>query len=416
LSDSRIGGFMKKIADILPGLLSLTSKGLTRSEIRELLKLTRQPGIISFAGGLPFSGLFPIQEIKDIVNTVLEEEGEIVLQYGPTEGDSRLRKFLVEKVKVEEGVDIDEENILIVSGSQQALDLIGKIFIDPGDPIIVGLPSYLGGIQAFKSFRANMLGARLDKHGMNVDTVEEIMRTYTAKGQKIKFVYVVPDFQNPSGVTLSLERRKRLLDICYEYDTLVVEDTPYRELRFEGQSVPKLGAMDNRGHAFSLHTFSKILFPGTRIGWIVANKAIVDKLVMAKQPTDLCSPPLNQSIIYEFCRRGLLEPHIKKIVEVYRNKRDVMIKALEEYMPKDAGIDWTHPEGGLFLWVTLPEKMDVEELFPKAVEKKVAYVVGSAFHFDRSGKNTMRLNFSYPTEEEIDEGIKRLAGLIKEEL
>lgn len=407
---------MKKVADILPGLLSLTSKGLTRSEIRELLKLTRQPGIISFAGGLPFSGLFPIQEIKDIVNTVLEEEGEIALQYGPTEGDSRLRKVLVEKVKVEEGVDIDEENILIVSGSQQALDLIGKIFIDPGDPIIVGLPSYLGGIQAFKSFRANMLGARLDKQGMNVDRVEEILRKYAAKGQKIKFVYVVPDFQNPSGVTLSLERRRKLLDICYEYNTVVVEDTPYRELRFEGQSVPKLGAMDNRGHAFSLHTFSKILFPGTRIGWIVANKAIMDKLVMAKQPTDLCSPPLNQSIIYEFCRRGLLEPHINKIIEVYRSKRDVMIKALEEYIPKDAGIDWTHPEGGLFLWVTLPEKMDVEELFPKAVEKKVAYVVGSAFHFNRSGKNTMRLNFSYPTEEEIDEGIKRLAGLIKEEL
>jgi 2-aminoadipate transaminase len=407
---------MKKVADILPGLLSQTSKGLTRSEIRELLKLTRQPGVISFAGGLPFSGLFPIQEIKDIANTILEEEGEIVLQYGPTEGDGRLRKYLVEKINAEEGVNIDEENILIVSGSQQALDLIGKIFVDPGDPIILGLPSYLGGIQAFKSFRANMLGARLDKQGMNVDTVEEILRTYAAKGQKIKFVYVVPDFQNPSGVTLSLDRRKRLLDICYEYETLVVEDTPYRELRFEGQAVPKLGALDDRGHAFSLHTFSKILFPGTRIGWIVANKAIMDKLIMAKQPTDLCSPPLNQSIIYEFCRRGLLEPHIEKIIEVYRNKRDVMIKALEEYMPLDAGIDWTHPEGGLFLWVTLPEKMDVEELFPKAVEKKVAYVVGSAFHFDRSGRNKMRLNFSYPTEEEIHEGIKRLAVLIKEEL
>ncbi len=407
---------MKKVADILPELLSITSKGLTRSEIRELLKLTRQPGVISFAGGLPFSALFPIEELKDVVNTVLEREGQIALQYGPTEGDSRLRKFLVDKVRADEGVDIDEENILIVSGSQQALDLIGKIFIDPGDPIIVGLPSYLGGIQAFKSFRANMLGARLDKQGMNVDTVEDILRTYTAKGQKIKFVYVVPDFQNPSGVTLSLERRMRLLELCYEYDTVIVEDTPYRELRFEGQAVPKLGAMDKRGHAFSLHTFSKILFPGTRIGWIVANKAIMDKLVMAKQPTDLCSPPLNQSIIYEFCRRGLLEPHIKKIIEVYRNKRDVMLKALEEYMPKDAGIDWTHPEGGLFLWVTLPEKMDAEELFPKAVEKKVAYVVGSAFHFDRSGKNTMRLNFSYPTEEQIIEGIKRLAGLVKEEL
>jgi len=407
---------MKKVADILPELLSCTSKGLTRSEIRELLKLTRQPGVISFAGGLPFSGLFPIEEMKDVVNTVLEKEGPMALQYGPTEGDSRLRKFLVDRVKKDEGVEIDEENILIVSGAQQALDLIGKIFIDPGDPVIVGLPSYLGGIQAFKSFRANMLGARLDKQGMNVDTVEDILRTYSIKGQKVKFIYVIPDFQNPSGVTMTLERRKKLLDLCYEYDTLIVEDTPYRELRFEGEAIPKLGAMDKRGYAFSLHTFSKILFPGTRIGWVVANKAIMDKLVMAKQPTDLCSPPLNQSIIYEFCRRGLLESHIKKIVEVYRKKRDVMLKALEEYMPPDAGVDWTHPEGGLFLWVTLPENLDAEELFPKAVEKKVAYVVGSAFHFDRSGKNTMRLNFSYPTEEQIEEGIKRLAGLVKEEL
>jgi 2-aminoadipate transaminase len=416
MSDPKRGGLMKNIADILPELLSVTSKGLTRSEIRELLKLTRQPGVISFAGGLPFSGLCPIEEMKDIARTVLDKEGEIALQYGPTEGDSRLRKFLVDKVRADEGVDVDEENILIVSGSQQALDLIGKIFIDPGDPIILGLPSYLGGIQAFKSFRANMLGARLDKQGMNIDTVEDILRTYTAKGQKIKFVYVVPDFQNPSGVTLSLERRKRLLEICYEYDTVIVEDTPYRELRFEGEAVSKLGALDKRGHAFSLHTFSKILFPGTRIGWIVANKAIMDKLVMAKQPTDLCSPPLNQSIIYEFCRRGLLKPHIEKIIEVYRKKRDGMLNALQQYMPKEEGIDWTHPEGGLFLWVTLPENMDAEKLFPKAVEKKVAYVVGSAFHFDRSGKNTMRLNFSYPTEEQIEEGIKRLAGLIKEEL
>ncbi len=407
---------MKKVADILPELLSCTSKGLTRSEIRELLKLTRQPGVISFAGGLPFSGLFPIEEMKDVVNTVLEREGQLALQYGPTEGDSRLRKFLVDRVNEDEGVDIDEENILIVSGAQQALDLIGKIFIDPGDPIIVGLPSYLGGIQAFNSFRANMIGAPVDKQGMNVDIVEEILKGYSAKNRKIKFVYVVPDFQNPSGVTMSLERRKKLLDLCYEHETVIVEDTPYRELRFEGESIPKLGAMDNKGYAFSLHTFSKILFPGTRIGWIIANKAIMDKLVMAKQPTDLCSPPLNQSIIYEFCRRGLLDSHIKKIVEVYRKKRDVMLEALEEHMPQDAGVDWTYPEGGLFLWVTLPKNLDAEKLFPKAVEKKVAYVVGSAFHFDRSGKNTMRLNFSYPTEEQIIEGIKRLAGLVKEEL
>jgi 2-aminoadipate transaminase len=407
---------MQNIPEVLKDLLSMTSKGLVRSEIRELLKLTRKTGIISFAGGLPFSGLFPIEEMKDVVLTVLDKEGEIALQYGPTEGDGRLIEFLAEWMKETEGVDIDNDNILIVSGSQQALDLIGKIFIDPGDPIIIGLPSYLGAIQAFKSFRANMVGARLDKQGINVDTVEDILRTYTAKGQKIKFIYVVPDFQNPSGVTLSLERRKRLLELCYEYGVVLVEDSPYRDLRFAGEPVPMIRSLDKNGYAFSLHTFSKLLFPGTRLGWIVADKAIQEKLTMAKQPTDLCTSPLNQSIVYEFCRRGLLKSHLPKIIELYRKKRDIMIRALEQYMPEGSGVDWTHPEGGLFLWLTLPENMDAGELFPKAVEKNVAYVVGSAFHFDRSGKNTMRLNFSFPSEEQIHEGIKRLAELIKQEL
>ncbi len=407
---------MEKIADILSGLTSSLSKVLRRSEIRELLKLTRQPGVISFAGGLPYPGLFPIEEIKVVVQTVLEREGELALQYGPTEGDGRLIDYLVKWMRADEGAEIDRDNILIVSGSQQALDLIGKIFIDPGDPIIVGLPTYLGALQAFQSQRARMIGVAIDKKGMDVDKVEEILKDYTQKDEKIKFIYVVPDFQNPSGVTLTLERREKLLDLCYEYGTIVVEDSPYRELRFEGQSVPMVGAMDKRGYAFSLHTFSKILFPGTRMGWIIANKAIMDKLVMAKQPTDLCSPPFTQAIIYEFCRRGLLKPHIEKIVDLYRKKRDVMLGALERYMPRQAGVDWTHPEGGLFLWVTLPEHIDTEVLFPKAVEKKVAYIMGAAFHCDRSGKNTMRLNFSYPSEEQIDEGINRLATLIKEEL
>jgi 2-aminoadipate transaminase len=407
---------MKNIPEVLRDLLSLTSKGLVRSEIRELLKLTRKPGIISFAGGLPFSGLFPIEEVKEIVHSILDQEGEMALQYGPTEGDGRLIEFLAGWMKETEGVDVSEENILIVSGAQQALDLICKIFIDPGDPLIIGLPSYLGAIQAFKSIRANMVGARLDKQGINVDTVEDILRTYTAKAQKIKFIYVVPDFQNPSGVTLSLERREKLLQLCYEYGVVLVEDTPYRDLRFEGEPVPMFIKLDEKGFAFSIHTFSKLLFPGTRLGWIVADKTIQEKLTMAKQPTDLCTSPRNQSIVYEFCRRGLLKSHISMIIDLYRKKRDIMIRALEEYMPEGAGIDWTHPEGGLFLWLTLPEGMDAGELFPKAVEKNVAYVVGSAFHFDRSGQNTMRLNFSYPSEEQIDEGIKRLSGLIKQEL
>lgn len=407
---------MNVIADILPGQLSEASKILRRSEIRELLKLTGLPGMISFAGGLPYPGLFPVEEMKDVVNTVLEREGSQALQYGPTEGDSRLIDFLVKWMRDDEGAEIDSENILIVSGSQQALDLIGRIFINPGDPVIIGLPSYLGALQAFNSYRANLIGVPVDKKGMDVNRVEEILINYTQKAEKIKFIYVVPDFQNPAGVTMPMERREKLLELCYEYGTIVVEDSPYRELRFEGESVPMVGAMDKRGYAFSLHTFSKIFSPGPRIGWIIANKAIMDKLIMAKQPADLCSSPFSQAIVYEFCRRGLLKPHIEKLVKLYRKKRDVMLQALEKYMPKDIKIDWTHPEGGLFLWVTLPEHVDAEKLFPKAVEKKVAYVMGSAFHFDRSGKNTMRLNFSYPSEEQIDEGIKRLADLFKKEL
>jgi 2-aminoadipate transaminase len=407
---------MKKIADILSGLFSSSSKVLRRSEIRELLKLTRQPGVISFAGGLPFQGLFPIEEMKDVVQTVLEREGGLALQYGPTEGDSRLIDYIVKWMREDEGAEINKDNILIVSGSQQALDLIGKIFIDPGDPVIVGLPTYLGALQAFQSHRARMIGVPVDKQGMNVDRVEEILKEYAKKEEKIKFIYIVPDFQNPSGVTMTLERRVKLLDLCYEYGTVVVEDSPYRELRFEGQSLPMVGAMDKRGYAFSLHTFSKILFPGTRMGWIIANKAIMDKLVLAKQPADLCSPPFAQAILYEFCRRGFLKPHIEKIVDLYRNKRNIMLEALERYMPQEAGLDWTHPEGGLFLWVTLPGRMDAEALFPKAIEKNVAYVMGAAFHCDRSGKNTFRLNFSYPSEEQIDEGIERLSALVKEEL
>ncbi|MFQ6108262.1 MAG: PLP-dependent aminotransferase family protein [Candidatus Aminicenantales bacterium] len=384
-----------KIADILPELLSTASRALRRSEIRELLKLTRQPGVISFAGGLPFPGLFPSEEMKDVIEAVLDDEAEIALQYGPTEGDSRLIEYLVKWMREKEDADIDRDNILIVSGSQQALDLIGKVFVNPGDPIIVGLPSYLGALQAFSAHRARLIGVPVDNQGMDVDRVEDILKVHADKGEKIKFIYTVPDFQNPSGVTMSLERRERLLDLCYEHGTIVVEDSPYRELRFEGESLPMVGVMDKRGYAFSLHTFSKILFPGTRLGWIIANEAIMDKLVMAKQPTDLCTS------------------HIQKIVDVYRRKRDRMIRALGKYMPQEEGIDWTHPQGGLFLWVRLPERMDTEVLLPKAVEKKVAYVVGSAFHFDRSGKNTMRLNFSYPSEEQIDEGIKRLAEVIK---
>ena len=407
---------MKNVADILPGLLSNNSKVLRRSEIRELLKHTINPGVISLAGGLPYPGLFPIEELKDIVATVLDREGGQALQYGPTEGDPRLIDFLVQWMREHEGAEIDHSYFLICSGAQQALDLIGRVFIDPGDPIIVGLPTYLGAIQAFQSYRANLIGVPVDKQGMDVERVEEILKEFAGKGLKVKFIYIVPDFQNPTGVTLSLERREKLLDLCYEYDTVTIDDSPYRDLRYEGERLPMVGPMDKRGYAFSVHTFSKIFAPGPRLGWIVANPAIMDKLVMAKQPADLCTSSFSQAILFEFLNRGLLKSHIAKTVEYYRKKQETMLQALDKYMPKDAGIDWTHPEGGLFLWMCLPEHLDADVLFPKAIEKKVVYVMGSAFHFDRSGKNSLRLNFSYPSEEEIEEGIKRLADLVKEEL
>ena len=407
---------MKNVADILPGLLSNNSKVLRRSEIRELLKHTINPGVISLAGGLPYPGLFPIEELKDIVATVLDREGGQALQYGPTEGDPRLIDFLVQWMREHEGAEIDHSYFLICSGAQQALDLIGRVFIDPGDPIIVGLPTYLGAIQAFQSYRANLIGVPVDKQGMDVERVEEILKEFAGKGLKVKFIYIVPDFQNPTGVTLSLERREKLLDLCYEYDTVTIDDSPYRDLRYEGERLPMVGPMDKRGYAFSVHTFSKIFAPGPRLGWIVANPAIMDKLVMAKQPADLCTSSFSQAILFEFLNRGLLKSHIAKTVEYYRKKQETMLQALDKYMPKDAGIDWTHPEGGLFLWMCLPEHLDADVLFPKAIEKKVVYVMGSAFHFDRSGKNSLRLNFSYPSEEEIEEGIKRLADLFKEEL
>lgn len=407
---------MSHVRDILPGVLSTKSEAFRRSEIREILKLTRHPGVISFAGGLPYPGLFPVDEMRDVICTVLDREGQEALQYGPTEGDSRLVDYLVRWMLEQEGAYIDKDYVLIVSGSQQALDLIGRIFINPGDPIIIGLPSYLGAVQAFSGYGAKFIGIPLDKQGMDMDKVEDVLKGYAQRKEKIKFIYIVPDFQNPSGVTMSLARREKLLNLCYEFGTIIVEDSPYRELRFEGESLPKVGAMDNKGHAFSLHTFSKILAPGFRMGWIIANPAIMDKLVMAKQPVDLCSSPFSQAVLYEFCRRDLLMPHIQKIVKLYRKKRDVMLAALKRYMPQGEGIDWTHPEGGLFLWICLPEQLDADEMFPKAVAKKVAYVMGSAFHYDRSGRNTLRLNFSYPSEEEIDEGVKRLSELFKEEL
>lgn len=396
-------------------LFSNTANRMRRSEIRELLKLTSKPDIISFAGGLPAPDLFPIEEFKDISVKVLTENGAKALQYGPTEGDAGLIRELVAFEK-RGGVEVTPDQILVTTASQQGLDLVSKVFITEGDTIIVGLPTYLGGLQAFNSYGAEMHGVQLDEAGMKVDALKAKLEQLEIMGKTPRFIYVVPDFQNPSGVTMPKQRRLEVLGLARQYNTMIIEDTPYRELRFAGEDEPPFILLDDEERVVTLHTFSKILIPGFRVGWLITrNKPVMDKLVMGKQPVDLCTASFGQMILAEYMSRGLLEKQIERIREAYKRKRQVILDAFDEYMPKLDGLSWTRPEGGLFLWVRLPEYMNATEMFPKAIDKKVAYVVGTAFHCDEGGANAMRINFSYASTEQIKEGAKRLAELIAEE-
>jgi 2-aminoadipate transaminase len=391
-------------------ILSASSKRMKRSAIRELLKLTNKPGLISFAGGLPSPLTFPIEELKEISCEVLEKDGTAALQYSTTEGDPVLRKLLAERY-VKQGLKITSNNLIITTSSQQALDLIPKVLIDPGDKIIVGLPSYLGGIQSFHNYGANMIGVKHDEFGMRSDKLEEELNVLKMVGEKPKFVYIIPDFQNPAGVTMPEWRRLEIIDICKRYDVLIVEDSPYRELRFEGENQRTIYQLADDGMVLLLGTFSKIFVPGFRIGWIIGHEGLVDKIVMAKQSTDLCTSSFVQKIAAKYIEKGYFDKNLKNIIAMYKEKKNVMMKAFGDYLPE--GVTWTNPEGGLFLFVTLPEYMDAEELFIKAVENNVAFVIGKVFHCDESGKNTMRINFSFATHEEIVEGVKRLSKAIQ---
>ncbi len=397
----------------ITAFFSKNALNMKRSEIRELLKVTRRPDMISFAGGFPSPETFPVKEMEEISCQVLREKGALALQYGPTEGEPTFREELAKWINREKAT-IKPENVLITAGSQQGLDIISKIFLDPKDVVVVELPSYIGGLQAFSAYRAKMIGVPQDFDGMKMDLLEKVLEKLAKKNRKPKFIYVVPDFQNPSGATMSLERRKKLLELAYQYGIPILEDSPYRDLRYAGENVPAIYSLDTQNQVMVLGTFSKILGPGLRLAWIVAPTEWMDRMVVAKQSMDLCSPTYTQLIVAEYLRRGLLSEQIEKIRKIYGRKLEVMLEALERYMPK--GVEWSKPEGGLFLWVKLPKRLSANDLFPKAIESKVAYVVGSAFHCNGRGQNTMRLNFSFPTEQQIDEGIQRLAKMIKENL
>ncbi len=380
------------------------------SAIREILKVAQDPTVISFAGGLPAPELFPIREFREACEYVLTNSGQQALQYGPTEGYRPLKEWIAETVR-KYGVPAVPENILLTNGSQQALDLVGKVFLNEGDAIITDEPTYLGAIQAWNPYRPKYITVPLDKQGTRVDKVEEVLKEH----KDVKFIYVLPNFHNPAGTTLPLERREKLVEIAAKYSIFIIEDDPYGELRYEGEDLPPLISL-HKENVIYLSTFSKTLAPGVRLGWIIAPEQVIQKLVIAKQGSDLHTSTFIQYIVYDICHRGILKPHVKKIRKVYRERRDVMLKAMEEHFPKE-GFTWTHPEGGLFLFVWMPEELDSQKLFERAVkEAGVAFVPGSAFYPNGGGNNTMRLNFSCMPPERIKEGIKRLGRILKDEL
>ena len=395
--------------------LSKRASGAKRSAIRELLKLTEKPDVISFAGGLPAPETFPHDEFAEIAADELHGHYENVLQYGLTEGSLTLRRALADWLRPH-GLDLSVDQMLITTASQQSLDLVSKAFLDTGDVVFVEAPTYLAALQTFTLFEADKIPIPLEDDGMDLNVLEEKISEARAAGKTLKAIYVIPDFQNPSGITMSLEKRKRLLEIARREDLLIFEDDPYGQLRFAGKSLPSIRSLDDSGRVILMITFSKVLAAGLRLGVLIADNPFMDVLVRVKQATDLCTSKLTQHIAARYINEYGMEEHLKAIREVYHVKRDAMVSALEEYMPKDEGISWTNPEGGLFLWVRLPEVIDTEEMFPRALENKVAYVIGNAFYVDGRGRNEMRLSFSLGTPERIREGIRRLAKVISEEL
>ncbi len=387
------------------------------SVIRELLKLTEQPDIISFAGGLPAPDVFPIKEFQKACNFVLENQGAQALQYSTTEGYLPLREMIA-RHNTRFSVQVTADNILMTSGSQQALDFIGRLFVNRGDFIVVESPTYLGALQAWNAYGAQYISVPSDEHGMIVDQLEAALRVGP------KFIYILPNFQNPSGSTLSLERRKRLVALADQYGVPIVEDDPYGQLRYDGDHIPSVATLDSRyrnetngeytGNVIYLSTFSKLLAPGLRLAWVIAPPQVIRKLVMTKQAADLHTSSFIQYVAYEVAKGGFLDEHVKLIRSTYKERRDVMLEMMDEMFPKE--MRWTKPLGGMFLWSVLPEHIDAAEVLKVAIERKVAFVPGAAFHPNGGGKNTMRINFSFSNPDTIREGITRLGLTLKEAL
>ncbi len=381
--------------------------------MRDLMSLTARPEVISLAGGLPATDCFPVELFEQISSRIARSRCALSLQYGPTEGFADLKEDIAQ-VMAEEWTQVDPERIIVTTGGQQAIDLVSKAFLDPGDVVLAEGPAYAGALTTFVSYQANVVHVPMDNEGLDIEALEELLSRLETRGQRPKFFYIVPNFSNPSGVTLSLERRRRLVDLAAERELLLVEDNPYGLLRYDGAIPPTVFSLDRSENVIYLGSFSKIISPGIRTGWVVSPTAVYQKLVLGKQAADLCSSPLNQLFVHEFVAGGMWRGYLEQLKKIYLARRNALLQALATEFPK--GAVWTRPEGGFFVWATLPGDIDTGDLLVKAIEENVAFVRGDAFFADGQGTHSMRLNFSYTTEDLIAEGVRRLGRVIRDQM
>ncbi len=388
-------------------------KNVKSSEIRDLLKYTQMPGMISFGGGLPNPESFPSHEIQEILEDIMKNYASSALQYGQTDGLPLLKEQLKSYLSKDENINIETDEMMVTTGSQQALYALAKIFANPGDYVITEGPTYVGMIAALNANSVNSVSIPLDENGMKVDLLDDKIKELKSKGKKPKFIYTIPTFQNPAGYTMTLDRRKELLDVANDNSIPVIEDNPYGDLRYSGSKIQSLKAIDNYGIVTYLGTLSKVMAPGLRTGYTLSQPEVLQKFNLLKQSLDLASDSLSQYIAYEYIKKGIIYTQIPKTIELYRKKRDIMLESLDEEMQNAT---WSRPDGGMFLWLKLKENMDTKKMLKRAIENRIAYITGSAFYQNNPEINTIRLNFTYSSDNDIKEGVKRLAKTINEEI
>jgi 2-aminoadipate transaminase len=395
------------------GLFARRTRGVSSSAMRDLMAVTAQPGVISLAGGLPDTTTFPAEDFAALMARVAVDSSAAALQYGPTEGMDDVRRAIV-TVMAAEGMRVEEDDLLVTTGGQQVIDLMCRTFLDPGDVVIAEGPTYPGAVPCFTSFQADVVQIEMDGDGMRIDVLEDTLERLRVDGKRPKFIYTIPSFQNPAGVTMSLERRRELVRIAHEQELVVLEDNPYGLLRYEGDALPTLLSLDGGRYVVYLGTFSKILSAGLRLGWAAAPRPILEKLNLGKQGADLCSSSLTQHFVAAYFAQRDWRAYLEKLRVLYRRRRDVMLEALEEHLPAEAS--WTRPRGGLFIWAALPDYIDTTDLLARALREHVAFVPGRAAYLDGRGGSEMRLNFSGVSDDQIREGVRRIGKVVSEQV